>query len=91
MFSAGPGERGRPGAADSAAVTAVTALDAGGSELSLNSVVEVDLSPGRTMCGTVRWIGTLPDMSGTRVGLELVRELAAAPCCSSGTLLLSLH
>ncbi|KAI1888799.1 hypothetical protein AGOR_G00172460 [Albula goreensis] len=39
--------------------------------LSLDSVVEVELSAGKTVYGTVRWIGRLPGVEGTRVGLEL--------------------
>ncbi|XP_066572246.1 ubiquitin carboxyl-terminal hydrolase CYLD [Amia ocellicauda] len=42
-----------------------------GLPLSLNAVVEVMLSEGRTVYGTVRWIGTLPNTEGLRVGLEL--------------------
>ncbi|MBN3314593.1 CYLD hydrolase, partial [Atractosteus spatula] len=42
--------------------------------LSLNSVVEVSLSEGRTVYGTVRWIGRLPDSEGIRVGLELEED-----------------
>ncbi|KAJ8278205.1 hypothetical protein GJAV_G00085050 [Gymnothorax javanicus] len=39
--------------------------------LSLNTVVEVELSHGKKVYGTVRWIGELPGMEGIRVGLEL--------------------
>lgn len=44
-----------------------------GAEMALNvgSTVEVNLAKGPTFA-TVRWIGTLPDMSSRRVGLELV-------------------
>ncbi|KAJ8389062.1 hypothetical protein AAFF_G00124590 [Aldrovandia affinis] len=49
--------------------------DAGGTcQLSLDSVVEVEIYAGKTVYGTVRWIGKLPGMEGTRVGLELEEE-----------------
>ncbi|KAG7488291.1 hypothetical protein MATL_G00033130 [Megalops atlanticus] len=60
-----------------------------GIHLSLDSVVEVDLSPGRTVYGTVRWIGNLPGMEGTRVGLELEEDVGVSDGTFKGQRLFS--
>ncbi|KAL4635337.1 ubiquitin carboxyl-terminal hydrolase CYLD-like [Arapaima gigas] len=46
--------------------------------LSLGSMVEVKLSEGRTVYGTVRWIGVLPGMEGMRAGLELEEDIGVS-------------
>ncbi|KAJ8377013.1 hypothetical protein SKAU_G00075930 [Synaphobranchus kaupii] len=57
---------------DATVSSAGMARDVSGSHhLTLNSVVEVELTANKTVFGTVRWIGKLEGMEGTRVGLEL--------------------
>ncbi|XP_068445993.1 ubiquitin carboxyl-terminal hydrolase CYLD [Clinocottus analis] len=50
-----------------------TPVEKDSGDLSLNSVVEVTLSKG-TSYGIIRWIGNLPDIKDTMVGLELDEE-----------------
>ncbi|KAJ8377017.1 hypothetical protein SKAU_G00075970 [Synaphobranchus kaupii] len=57
---------------DATVSSAGMARDVSGSDhLSLNSVVEVELTTNKTVFGTVRWIGKLEGIEGPRIGLEL--------------------
>ncbi|KAJ8389015.1 hypothetical protein AAFF_G00124120 [Aldrovandia affinis] len=72
LLAPGPSSKSQLDGADSATRMWSDAGETG--QLSLDSVVEVELYEGKTVYGTVRWIGKLPGMEGTRVGLELEEE-----------------
>jgi len=48
-----------------------TPVEKDSGDLSLNSLVEVTLSKGRSY-GIIRWIGTPPGLTETMAGIELV-------------------
>ncbi|XP_064190251.1 ubiquitin carboxyl-terminal hydrolase CYLD isoform X2 [Anguilla rostrata] len=70
LSPAGPSVKTQPDTTDPSAGMARD-IERSSDVLGLNSVVEVDLSQGRTVYGTVRWIGKLPGQEGTILGLEL--------------------
>lgn len=69
LLSAGPSSAAHPDMTGSSVDPVRDVL--GPEYLSLDTMVEVELSQGKKVYGTVRWIGQLPGLEGTRVGLEL--------------------